>query len=95
MIGGLSVQMTNSFIRDFDRLSNDLRAAVIACIDDLKEEVVPPGRRLHVVSPKGKKPTIFTVDVRSNKSHKLSFQVENRVAILRRIATHKEIDRSP
>ena len=95
MIGGLSIRVTDSFKRDYDRLSEDLQGAVKQCLMDLEMEVVPQSRRLHSVSPKGKKPTVYSADVTSNKSHKLTFQIDGRVAVLRRVATHRQIDRTP
>lgn len=40
-------------------------------------------------------PSIFTIHATRNHSHKISFEIEGDVAIMRKIGTHKEIDRSP
>ena len=95
MIGGLSVQLTQAFEKDFAGFPGDIQRAILGCIRDLEQEPIPAGRRVHSVSAKGKKPTIYSADVTSNKSYKLTFHIEQRVAYLRRVATHKQIDRSP
>ena len=40
-------------------------------------------------------PNIFTITIGGNHAYKLSFEINNGVAILRRVGRHKEIDRSP
>lgn len=41
------------------------------------------------------RPLIWKIDVYSNKSYQISFEMVGRVAHLKRIATHKQIDRNP
>jgi len=41
------------------------------------------------------RPLIWKIDVYSNKSYQISFEMVGRVAHLKRIATHAEIDRDP
>jgi mRNA-degrading endonuclease RelE of RelBE toxin-antitoxin system len=95
MRGGFQVQLTEKFIRDYKSLPLDIQKQVDACIVELGFDPIPNSRRPHSVSAKGQKPTVYTVDVTSNKAYKLSFQVANHVAILRRVGTHKQLDRSP
>lgn len=95
MRGGLAIRFTEKFERDYKALSPDIRKAVDECLAEFVRDPLPPGRRPHSVTSRERKPTIFTMDVTSNKSHKLSFQIEGLVATLRRIGTHKELDRSP
>ena len=95
MRGGLAVRITDKFQRDYARLPQDLLAAVDRCIEDLVADPIPASRRAHSVTPRGHKPTIYTVDVTSNKAYKLSFYVEGRVAVLLRVGSHGRIDRSP
>ncbi len=95
MIGGLSVQMTASFERDFNSLPRDIQVATVECIEDLAANPIPARRRIHSVSPQGHKPTIYSADVTSNKAYKLTFQIDSRLAILRRVGTHRQIDRRP
>jgi hypothetical protein len=42
-----------------------------------------------------KNPAIYTIHVTANHSHKVSFALLGTTAILRKIGTHKEIDRAP
>lgn len=93
--GGWTVNPGARFVRDYKRLPVDLQRQVDACLRDLGRQPVPAMRRLHVISVAGQRPQIFSVDVLSNKSYKISFEVDGGVAILRRVGTHQEIDRSP
>ncbi len=40
-------------------------------------------------------PGIFTIMLGGNHSHKMSMEIKNGVAILRRVGTHKELDDNP
>ena len=60
---------------------------------DIQKDPMPGVRRPHSVTPRGKKPTVYTVDVTANKAYKMSFQMDGDTAILRRVGTHKAIDR--
>ena len=84
--------MTALFERDFKRLSPDIQKQALACISDLEKDPLPQSRRPHSVTPKGYKPVVFTLDLNSNKSHKMSFHLENGIAVLRRVSTHSKID---
>jgi hypothetical protein len=95
MKGGLALTMTLSFERDYSRLSVDVQKEVDECIEEFARDPLPPGRRPHSVTPRGQKPTIFSMDVTSNKAYKLSFHLENGGAVLRRVGTHGQIDRTP
>ena len=92
MKGGLSFVMTKLFERDFKRLPLDIQKQALACISDLEKDPLPQSRRPRSVTPKGHKPVIFTIDLNSNKSHKMSFHLEDGVAVLRRVNTHAKID---
>ncbi len=91
----LSVRIPEEFVRAYVKLPPDVMAAVDECIKDLERDPIPSSRRPHSVTPRGHRPVIYTVDVFSNKSYKLSYHIEGRVAVLRRIGTHKQIDRKP
>lgn len=93
MKGGLAYRITDRFERDYRGLQVDLQRAVDECIFDLESDPIPSSRRPHSVTPRGTRPNVLTVDVTANKSHKLSFHIEGRVAVLRRVGTHKQIDR--
>lgn len=94
MIGGLSVRITDTFAACYAKLPTEIRSEVELCVRDLQKEPVPGSRRLHSISPRGKRPIIYSVDVLPNKSYKLTFHIEGRVAVLRRVGTHKQIDRT-
>ncbi|MGV2863296.1 hypothetical protein [Achromobacter sp. AGC39] len=40
-------------------------------------------------------PRILKIDVLANKSWQITFEMDGSVAILRRLGTHRNIDRSP
>lgn len=42
-----------------------------------------------------KRPNIYTVMLCGNHAYKLSFEIQGEVAVLRRVGTHKQIDKSP
>lgn len=83
---------TNAFKRDFKALDKNLQDAVSAAIKDLGLPDIPASRRFHNVD-KGR-PKVYTVDITSNKSHKMSFEIDGMNVTLRRVGTHREIDRN-
>lgn len=40
-------------------------------------------------------PSIYTITICSNHAYKLSMEIKDGVAILRRVGTHKQIDENP
>lgn len=88
------VELLDAFRRDFGRLSPDLQSEVEAAIRDLVKDPLPAARRIEKLGG-FRNPDIYTVHVTRNHSHKLSFELRGAVAVLRRIATHKIIDRAP
>ncbi len=95
MRGGFQIELTARFRRDYESLSVDIKRHVDLCIIELGQDPLPNTRRAHAVTPRGHRPTIYTVDVTANKAYKLSFHVADRTAVLRRVGTHRQIDRSP
>lgn len=93
MEGGFSIAFTDRFKKDYKSLPGNLQQAVDACIADLAKDPIPTSRRSHRIN-QGQFPKVFSVDVTSNKSHKLSFEINGDQALLRRVGTHREIDRS-
>jgi mRNA-degrading endonuclease RelE of RelBE toxin-antitoxin system len=82
------------FGRELKSLSLDLQKQAKTALELLKAN--PYSGRLRLEKLSGyKNPNIYTVHVTANHSHKISFEIEGTNAILRRIATHKEIDRTP
>jgi hypothetical protein len=70
-----------------------LRAAKEA-IADLLKFPIPASRRLHALHG-FRNPKVFTIDVLANHAYKISLEIDGQKANLRRIGTHKVIDRSP
>jgi hypothetical protein len=87
------VARTGAFERDYKRLSRDLQRAVDSCIEDLFKTPIPAARRAHRINA-DTNPKVFSVDVTANKSHKMSFSIDDDMCILRRVGTHGQIDRS-
>ncbi len=94
MRGAASVSFTDSFKKDFSRLAPDIQKLATGCISDILKDPIPGSRRAHNITPRGKKPTIYSVDVMPSKAYKLSFHMDGDVAVLRRVGTHQAIDRS-
>lgn len=63
-------------------------------VADLLKYPIPKSRRLHPLAG-FKNPKVYTIDVFSNHAYKISLEIEGDTATLRRVATHKVIDRSP
>lgn len=93
MRGGFKVSPTVSFLADLARLTVQQQKDVKSCLSDLEKDPIPHGRRMHPVTPAGTKPKVYTVDVYPNKSYKVSLQLDGALLILRRVGTHKQIDR--
>lgn len=83
-----------SFVRSFSALPDDVAALAIDVIADLLKTPPPARLRLHKLGGY-KNPKVFTIDITSNLSHKISLEIDGDIAILRKAGTHKEIDRAP
>lgn len=82
------------FEKDFKALPPDIQNEVKSAIADLLKDPIPSIRRLHPLTG-FKNPKVYTIDVFSNHSYKISLEISGAEAILRRVATHKTIDRAP
>ncbi len=82
---------TDTFRRDYKRLAPALQERVKEALERLLDNPVPPGLRLEKLAGHD----LYTIHVTPNHSHKLSFGLEGGIAVLRRVRTHKEIDRAP
>lgn len=67
---------------------------VINAIADLQKDPLP-GHLDFKKLKNYKKPNIYSVMLCGNHAYKLSFQIQDGVAILRRVGTHKQIDNNP
>lgn len=85
---------SRSFINDFKKLSLNVQNDLEDRLRDLLKDPMP--KKCKFEKLKGyKKPDIYTIHITSNNSHKLSFEIINNIAVLRRVGTHKQIDNSP
>lgn len=97
MAGGIRIsryRLTKRFKRDYKRLPGDVQDEVEECLKDLVKDPIPKRRRFEKLNGY-RNPNIYTVHVTNNHSYKMSMEIEDEVAILRRVAKHKVIDRDP
>lgn len=93
MAGGLKkITRTDSFARDYKKLDPNMQKEVDEAIRDLLRDPIPQVRRMHPID--NGRPKVFSIDVTSNKSHKISFSIDGEECLLRRVGTHKLIDRN-
>lgn len=84
----------SSFQNDYRSLPADIKESFKERFKMLLDEPKPKKLRLEKLSGY-KRPGIYTIHITSNHSHKLSFELVGTIAVLRRIGTHKDIDRKP
>lgn len=89
-----SVEILPKFAKDYESLDPVLKQEADNAIKDLMKCPIPASRRMHGLRGY-KNPKVFTIDVLSNKSYKISLEIDGTHAILRRVATHKIIDNAP
>jgi mRNA-degrading endonuclease RelE of RelBE toxin-antitoxin system len=89
-----TITRNEKFEKDLKRLPPDILDAAKDAIRDLFQHPVPTRRRLHALHGY-QNPKVFTIDVTANHSYKISFEINGHTANLRRVSTHKVIDRSP
>jgi mRNA-degrading endonuclease YafQ of YafQ-DinJ toxin-antitoxin module len=88
------VDFTDLFKKQYKKLEPTLKAAAQQTIRDLSKVPLPASLRFHSLSGY-KNPRLYTIDVMGNKAYKISLEIQGETAILRRVASHKEIDRLP
>ena len=69
-----------------------LQKEVLLAIKDLMEDPIPAKRRFHTID--SKRPKVYSIDVTSNKAYKISLQIDGTVCLLRRVGTHRDIDKN-
>lgn len=93
--GGVAIsflQTTTRFEREYRKLDATIKDRVDEKLPLLLANPRPPGLRFEKL--KGyKRPDIFTIHITGN--YKLSFEIDGTTAVLRSIACHNDIDRSP
>lgn len=82
------------FINSFKSLPPDIKAQAAKAIADLVRDPVPGRLRFEKLSGLAN-PAVYTIHVTRNHSHKASFELVGTAARMRRVGTHKEIDRAP
>ena len=83
-----------SFTRSLKGLPQDVLDCLQEALIDLLKDPQPKRLRLEKLESI-KNPGVYTIHVTPNHSHKASFEIEGTTAILRRVGTHKLIDRTP
>lgn len=83
-----------SFQNSYKALSDDIKQAFKDAYPLLLEFPQPSKLRLHGLTGI-RNPKVYTIDITTNHSHKLSFELNGDIAVFRRIGTHKDIDRKP
>lgn len=84
---------TKAFKRDLKRAPPNIRQAARTAIEDLIAGRSAGKHRMHSLG--GYYPTIYKIDVFSNRSWQISFNIDGAVLVLRRLAPHRVMDRSP
>lgn len=84
------VRSTDAFAAQLKKLPVEIQKATREAVKDLVKNPHPKKYRLEKQTAE-----YWTIHVTPNHSHKLSFELEGSTAVLRKIGTHKEIDRSP
>lgn len=84
----------DSFANSFKQLRPEIKQEAVCAIADILRQPMPARLRFEKLSGY-RNPSIYTIHITRNHSHKLSFEIQGTTAILRKIGTHKEIDRVP
>jgi len=86
--------LSKRFLSDVRALPENVRSAANTALKLLKQNPRAKSLRLHTL--KGtRKPTIWKIDVLPNHSWQIAFEMDGTTAVLRRIGTHRDIDRRP
>ncbi len=82
-----------TFTNDYEKLPDNIKLLVLQALKDLCREHIPARLRLH---PLGgyRNPKVYTIDVAGNHAYKASLSIDGETARLRRVGTHKQIDRT-
>lgn len=82
------------FMRSMGKLPIEIREQARQALKKLLKDPQPASLRLEKLSGY-KRPDIYTIHVTHNHSHKISFELKGECAVMRRIDTHKKIDKTP
>lgn len=87
-------EASDRFARDLRAASADVQAAVRQALQQLTQEPIPRTLRLHRLTGLPR-PAVWKIDVYSNHAWQVTFELDGDKAILKRLGTHKSIDRQP
>jgi mRNA-degrading endonuclease RelE of RelBE toxin-antitoxin system len=93
--GGVIVKQlstTSRFDKQFKKLPPEIQRLVPQKLEDLLANPRPAGLRFEKLKGYAR-PDIYTIHITGN--YKISFEIDDSVAILRCIGNHNEIDRLP
>lgn len=91
-VTGVNVSRT-TFKNDMKKLPPPIKAEAARRIAGLVSCPIPEAWRFHRLN--GFKPNVYTIDVWPQKAYKASFNIIDGIAVMRRVGTHKAIDRTP
>jgi len=90
----VGVEPNDRFKRELAAAPPEMQEAAADAITRLIANPKARSLRLHSLAGLGK-PTIYKIDVRANRAWQISFHLDGNIAVLRRLGTHKDIDRAP
>ena len=93
MIKVTEFQRLPKYEKQYAKLSPEIQTAVDAALDLLITNPTASSLRCHPLH--GFRPTIWKIDVLPNKSWQITFELRSTTAVLRKVAPHSELDRSP
>ncbi len=85
-------RFSKAFARDLKRAPSNVRESALSAVDQLVKGAPRGAQRMH--SLKGYDPKIYKIDI-LGKAWQVSFSIDGTVLVLRRLATHKTMDRDP
>ncbi len=89
-----AIGFSDRFKAEYKKLPPELQDQVDQALRLMSEN--PASRKLRFERLTDyRNPPIYTIHATANHSHKISMVINGRIATLRRIGTHKEIDRNP
>ncbi|OWV29447.1 hypothetical protein JI62_11570 [Halomonas campaniensis] len=94
LITSIDFERYPSFLKALGKLPIEVREQAKAALKKLLHDPQPKSIRLEKLSGY-RRPDIYTIHATSNHSHKISFELEGACAVMRRIDTHKRIDKTP
>ena len=89
-----SFAYSERFKSEFQKLKPDVQKAAKEALDTLKKNPEARVLRLHPLTGLPK-PTVWKIDVFNNHSWQITFELIGTTAELKRISTHKSVDRTP